>query len=89
MSTVMTESVVQETSPPVPESCRTVGRVTADNALLSARGVDVFYGEKRAIKDVSIDIARNQVLAMIGPSSEIFTAPRNRKTDDYITGRFG
>ena len=55
-------------SPPVPENCATVGRVTADNALLSARSVDVFYGEKRAIKDVSIDIARNQVLAMIGPS---------------------
>ena len=28
-------------------------------------------------------------LVEIGPSSEIFTAPRNRKTDDYITGRFG
>jgi phosphate transport system ATP-binding protein len=55
-------------SPPVPENCATVGRVTADNALLCARSVDVFYGEKRAIKDVSIDIARNQVLAMIGPS---------------------
>ncbi len=25
----------------------------------------------------------------IGPSNEIFTAPKNRKTDDYITGRFG
>ncbi len=28
-------------------------------------------------------------LVEIGPSSEIFTAPRNRRTDDYITGRFG
>jgi phosphate transport system ATP-binding protein len=28
-------------------------------------------------------------LIEIGPSSEIFTAPRNRRTDDYITGRFG
>jgi phosphate transport system ATP-binding protein len=28
-------------------------------------------------------------LVEIGPSSVIFTAPRNRKTDDYITGRFG
>jgi ABC-type phosphate transport system ATPase subunit len=25
----------------------------------------------------------------MGPSSEIFTSPKNRKTDDYITGRFG
>ncbi|MEA3106234.1 MAG: phosphate transport system ATP-binding protein [Gammaproteobacteria bacterium] len=28
-------------------------------------------------------------LVEIGPSGEIFTAPKNRKTDDYITGRFG
>lgn len=28
-------------------------------------------------------------LIEIGPSGEIFTAPKNRKTDDYITGRFG
>ncbi len=24
-----------------------------------------------------------------GPSGDIFTSPKNRKTDDYITGRFG
>jgi phosphate transport system ATP-binding protein len=28
-------------------------------------------------------------LVEIGPSGQIFTAPRDRKTDDYITGRFG
>jgi phosphate transport system ATP-binding protein len=28
-------------------------------------------------------------LIEIGPSREIFTSPKNRKTDDYITGRFG
>jgi phosphate transport system ATP-binding protein len=28
-------------------------------------------------------------LIEIGPSNELFTAPKNRKTDDYITGRFG
>jgi phosphate transport system ATP-binding protein len=28
-------------------------------------------------------------LVEIGPSTEIFTAPRDRRTDDYITGRFG
>jgi len=28
-------------------------------------------------------------LIEIGPSSTIFTSPANRKTDDYITGRFG
>jgi phosphate transport system ATP-binding protein len=28
-------------------------------------------------------------LVEIGPSGQIFTSPKNRKTDDYITGRFG
>ncbi len=28
-------------------------------------------------------------LVEIGPSGEMFTSPKNRRTDDYITGRFG
>jgi phosphate transport system ATP-binding protein len=28
-------------------------------------------------------------LVEIGPSEQVFTSPRNRQTDDYITGRFG
>ena len=28
-------------------------------------------------------------LVEMGLSSEIFTTPRDRRTDDYITGRFG
>ena len=28
-------------------------------------------------------------LVEIGPTSQIFTAPRHRRTDDYVTGRFG
>ncbi|MGB6308538.1 MAG: phosphate ABC transporter ATP-binding protein PstB [Steroidobacteraceae bacterium] len=28
-------------------------------------------------------------LVEIGPSSQVFTSPKDRRTDDYITGRFG
>jgi len=28
-------------------------------------------------------------LVEIGPTEQIFTSPRNRRTDDYVTGRFG
>jgi phosphate transport system ATP-binding protein len=28
-------------------------------------------------------------LAEIGPTEQMFTAPKNRRTDDYVTGRFG
>ena len=32
------------------------------------RKVNVFYGDKQAIQNVSIDIGHNEVMAMIGPS---------------------
>jgi phosphate transport system ATP-binding protein len=46
----------------------TVGQITVDDPVFSCRHVDVFYGAKQAIQDVSIDVGRKQVLAMIGPS---------------------
>src|SRR5580658_988242 len=36
--------------------------------VMTARAVNVHYGDKHAVKNVSLDIGRNQVLAMIGPS---------------------
>ncbi len=47
---------------------KTVGSISVDDPIFSCREVDVYYGEKHAIKKVGIDIAKNQVLAMIGPS---------------------
>jgi phosphate transport system ATP-binding protein len=35
---------------------------------MTARGVNVYYGDKHAIMDVNLDIAENQVIALIGPS---------------------
>ncbi|MGX5172755.1 phosphate ABC transporter ATP-binding protein PstB [Aliikangiella sp. IMCC44653] len=46
----------------------TVGKVTADDPKMSMRNVNVHYGDKQAIKNVSLDLARNQVTALIGPS---------------------
>jgi phosphate transport system ATP-binding protein len=50
------------------EAGRTVGNIAVDDPVFRCRDVDVYYGEKHAIRKVGIDIARNQVLAMIGPS---------------------
>src|SRR4051812_25982418 len=47
---------------------QTVGTVTVENPIFSCRDVNVFYGDKHAIRKVTIDIGRGQVLAMIGPS---------------------
>ena len=35
---------------------------------MTAQSVNVFYGEKQAIKNVSIDIDKDNVTAFIGPS---------------------
>jgi phosphate transport system ATP-binding protein len=46
----------------------TVGRPFVDDPRMTCRRVSVFYGDKHAIRDVSLDIAHNEVIAMIGPS---------------------
>jgi phosphate transport system ATP-binding protein len=47
---------------------KTVGDVTVPNPRMTARDVQVWYGQKHAIKGVSLDIGRNEVVSMIGPS---------------------
>ncbi len=46
----------------------TVGNCFTKDAKMSMRNVNVFYDEKQAINNVSLDLARNQVTALIGPS---------------------
>ena len=46
----------------------TVGNPFVENPRMTCREVNVYYGDKKAINNVSIDIARNEVIAMIGPS---------------------
>ena len=50
------------------ESRVTVGTPFADDPRMTCRNVNVYYGDNHAIKNVSLDIGREQVLAMIGPS---------------------
>jgi len=53
-------------------------------AKIAARGVSVYYGEKRAIDDVSIDIGQQYVTAFIGPSGcgkSTFLRTLNRMND--------
>ena len=46
----------------------TVGTQFVENPRMTCREVNVYYGDKHAIKNVTIDVGRNEVLAMIGPS---------------------
>lgn len=63
---------------------QTVGTAFVDNAKMAARNVNVYYGDKRAIMDVSLDIGANEVIAMIGPSGcgkSTFIRSLNRMND--------
>jgi phosphate transport system ATP-binding protein len=72
------------------DSRQTVGTPLVDNARMTCRDVNVYYGEKQAIKDVSLDIGRNEVIAMIGPSGcgkSTFIRCLNRMNDTIDTCR--
>ena len=61
-----------------------------DIPKMSARGVNVFYGDKQAIKDVSIDVDMENVTAFIGPSGcgkSTFLRTLNRMNDTVASAR--
>jgi phosphate transport system ATP-binding protein len=58
--------------------------------IMTARAVNVHYGEKHAVRNVSLDIGHNQVLAMIGPSGcgkSTFLRCLNRMNDTIPSAR--
>ena len=66
------------------EDRRTVGEQFVTDPRMTCRNVNVYYGDNHAIKNVSIDINRNEVLAMIGPSGcgkSTFVRCLNRMND--------
>jgi phosphate transport system ATP-binding protein len=66
------------------EHRETVGNATVENPRMTCRKVNVYYGDNHAIKNVSLDIGRNEVIAMIGPSGcgkSTFLRSLNRMND--------
>ena len=58
---------------------------------MTARGVSVFYGDKKAVDDVSIDVSQENVTAFIGPSGcgkSTFLRTLNRMNDTIPSARF-
>ena len=61
-----------------------IGMPFVTNPKMSMRNVNVFYGDKQAIHQVSVDIGQNEVVAMIGPSGcgkSTFLRSINRMND--------
>ena len=68
----------------------TESHVTAANTKISARDVQVYYGDNHAIKDVSVDIEDKTVTAFIGPSGcgkSTFLRCINRMNDTIDVAR--
>ena len=58
--------------------------MSLDNVKLSIKNLDLFYGDKQALKDINIDIKENKVTALIGPSGcgkSTFLRTLNRMND--------
>ena len=56
----------------------------ADNTILSAKKLDLFYGGHQALKSISMDVPANQITALIGPSGcgkSTFLRTINRMND--------
>jgi len=73
---------------------RTVGEINVDNPKMVCLDVNVYYGEKHAIKTVNLDIGAQQVIAFIGPSGcgkSTFLRCLNRMNDTIdacrVTGK--
>ena len=67
-----------------------MGNPFIENAKMSMRNVDVFYADKQAIFNVSLDIGKHEVISMIGPSGcgkSTFLRCLNRMNDTIDTCR--
>ncbi len=63
---------------------RTVGQQQVEAPRIRCENVNVFYGDKHAVKDITLDIGKNEVVAMIGPSGcgkSTFLRCMNRMND--------
>jgi phosphate transport system ATP-binding protein len=68
----------------------TMAEQTAAAVKMTARNVNVHYGAKHAIKDVSIDVRADEVTALIGPSGcgkSTFLRCLNRMNDTVASAR--
>ncbi|MDP9414181.1 MAG: phosphate ABC transporter ATP-binding protein PstB [Pseudomonadota bacterium] len=71
-----------------------VAQQAGQNIKMTARNVSVFYGDKKAVNQVSIDISKDDVTAFIGPSGcgkSTFLRSFNRMNDTiagaHVEGR--
>ncbi|UTR05068.1 phosphate ABC transporter ATP-binding protein PstB [Alkalihalobacillus sp. LMS6] len=58
--------------------------IVTENTLLKAENINIYYGKNHAVKDLSLAVNRNEILALIGPSGcgkSTFLRSINRMND--------
>jgi len=68
----------------------TIGNIGCDHPHIVADKVNVWYGDNHAIKDVSLEFGKNEVVALIGPSGcgkSTFLRCLNRMNDSIESAR--
>jgi len=68
----------------------TVGNIHSEHPFMVAEDVDVYYGGNHAIQNVSLEIGKKEVIALIGPSGcgkSTFLRCLNRMNDTIETAR--
>lgn len=68
----------------------TLGDVRCEMPFIVAENVNVYYGDNHAIKNITLEIAKNQVVALIGPSGcgkSTFLRCLNRMNDSIESAR--
>lgn len=77
-------SRMETIAPPKLEAAAPAARQASSTAKVRARNVSVFYGDKQALFDVSLDMPEKSVTALIGPSGcgkSTFLRSINRMND--------
>jgi phosphate transport system ATP-binding protein len=75
---------------PTRHSSETVGDVRCADPFMIAEDVNVYYGDNHAIKNVTLEFGKNQVVALIGPSGcgkSTFLRCLNRMNDSIESAR--
>jgi phosphate transport system ATP-binding protein len=85
-----TETTIPTPVPPVPVPADVVEPAEQRTPKMRAHDISVFYGDKQALNDVSIDIHDDRVTAFIGPSGcgkSTFLRCLNRMNDTIPSAR--
>ncbi len=88
-------SLNNSTVQPNEQDNEVIGDIHAKDPVITVRNCDVYYGDTHAIKNVSLDIGRSEVVSLIGPSGcgkSTFLRCLNRMNDTIdsarVTGEF-